>query len=136
MEFRDDQAIYLQIADRLCEDILRKRWRALDRIPSVREVAVDIEVNPNTVMRAFTYLQDKGIIFNKRGIGYFIAEDGFDKTKALRKENFVTNELPRFFNAMGLLNVTLADLNKYHEEYVNNQGNVRRGEHTDNYPHS
>lgn len=136
MEFRDDQAIYLQIADRLCEDILMKKWNALDRIPSVREIAVDIEVNPNTVMRAFTYLQDKGIIFNKRGIGYFIAEDGFDKTKALQKENFVTNELPRFFKAMTLLNVTLEDMNKYYETYVSNRNHVPNAERTDSPLHS
>lgn len=123
MEFSDDQAIYLQIADRFCENILLRKWNALDRIPSVREVAVDIEVNPNTVMRTFTYLQDKGIIFNKRGIGYFVSEDGFEKTKALRKENFVTTELPRFFKALSLLNLSLEDVNKYYQEYASNQSN-------------
>jgi GntR family transcriptional regulator len=124
MEFRDDQAIYLQIADRFCENILLKKWNALDRIPSVREIAVEIEVNPNTVMRTFTYLQDKGIIFNKRGIGYFVSEDGFEKTKALRKENFITTELPRFFKAMALLNLTLEDVNTYYQEYANTSTNV------------
>ncbi len=124
MEFRDDQAIYLQIADSFCENILLKKWKALDRIPSVREVAVEIEVNPNTVMRTFTYLQEKGIIFNKRGIGYFVSEDGFQKTKALRKENFITNELPRFFKAMDLLNLTLEDIDKYYEKYVASKQNL------------
>ena len=74
MEFKDTQTIYLQIADHFCENILRKKWNPGDRIPSVREMAVNIEVNPNTVMRTFNYLQDKGIIFNKRGIGYFVSD--------------------------------------------------------------
>ena len=103
MEFRDNQAIYLQIADLFCENILLGKWNPGDRIPSVREMAVETEVNPNTVMRTFTYLQEKGIIYNKRGIGYFVEEEGFEKTKALRKEVFVSQELPRLFSAMTVL---------------------------------
>ena len=121
MEFSDNQAIYLQIADLFCENILLKKWNPGDRIPSVREMAISIDVNPNTVMRTFTYLQEKGIIFNKRGIGYFVSEDGLEKTEALRKEDFVSRELPAFFKAMGLLNLTMEDVNAYYEQYVNDQ---------------
>jgi GntR family transcriptional regulator len=120
MDFREDQAIYLQIADHFFENILLGRWKSGDRIPSVREMAINIEVNPNTVMRTFTYLQDKGIIYNKRGIGYFVADDGLEKTLALRKEDFVTRELPKFFKAMGLLNLSIDDLRQYHQQYQRN----------------
>lgn len=116
MEFSDNQAIYLQIADHFCENILLEKWKPGDRIPSVREMAVNIEVNPNTVMRTFTYLQEKEIIFNKRGIGYFVAEEGYEKTRDLRKANFVSNELPRFFKEMRLLNLSLDDVNSYYED--------------------
>jgi DNA-binding transcriptional regulator YhcF (GntR family) len=118
MEFRDTQSIYLQIADHFYENILLKKWKPGDRIPSVREMAVNIEVNPNTVMRTYNYLQDKGIIFNKRGIGYFVSEDGFQKTKALRKEEFLTQELPRIFKEMQLLNLTLDDVNAYFRKHT------------------
>ena len=118
MEFKDTQSIYLQIADLFCENILLKKWKAGDRIPSVREMAVNIEVNPNTVMRTFNYLQDRGIIFNKRGIGYFVSEDGFQKTKALRKEEFVNQELPRIFKEMELLNLSLDDVNTYYKKHL------------------
>ena len=121
MEFGNDKAIYLQITDHFCENILLQKWKAGDRIPSVREIAVNIEVNPNTVMRTFTYLQDKGIIFNKRGIGYYVAEDGFEKTRALRKEDFVSNELPRFFKAMSLLNFTIEDVTTSYNQHVNHR---------------
>lgn len=127
MEFRDSQPIYMQIADHFCENILLEKWNAGDRIPSVREMAVNIEVNPNTVMRTFNYLQEKGIIFNKRGIGYFVAEDGLEKTRTLRKKNFVSNELPRIFKEMALLNLTMEDLNLYYLEFVNKQNNVSEG---------
>ena len=122
MDFSDSQAIYLQIADHFFENILLGKWKPGDRIPSVREMAVSIEVNPNTVMRTFTYLQDKGIIYNKRGIGYFVADDGLEKTLALRKEDFVNRELPRFFKDMRLLNLSMDDLRKYHEQYVSSNG--------------
>jgi DNA-binding transcriptional regulator YhcF (GntR family) len=118
MEFKDNQSIYLQIADHFCENILLEKWNPGDRIPSVREMAVNIEVNPNTVMRTFNYLQDKGIIFNKRGIGYFVSDDGFQKTKLLRKENFVNQELPRFFKEMDLLNLSLEDVKSYYDRYA------------------
>ena len=118
MEFTTDRAIYLQIADLFCEHILLEKWNPGDRIPSVREMAVSIEVNPNTVMRTFNYLQDQGIIFNKRGIGYFVAEDGLQRTKALRKEDFINQELPRFFREMNLLNMTMDDVQRYYLEHI------------------
>lgn len=120
MEFRDDQAIYLQIADLFCENILLEKWNPGDRIPSVREMAVSIEVNPNTVMRTFSYLQEKGIIYNKRGIGYFVSDDGKKKTNTLRKEDFIKSELPRFFKAMDLLHLSMEDINKYYQKHQKN----------------
>lgn len=68
-------------------------------------------------MRTFNYLQDKGIIFNKRGIGYFVSEDGLQKTKVLRKEDFVHNELPKIFKTMALLQLTMEDLGTYFQQY-------------------
>ncbi len=119
MEFGDNNAIYLQIADHFCENILLQKWNPGERIPSVREMAVNIEVNPNTVLRTFNYLQEKGIIYNKRGIGYFVSDDGLQKTRDLRKEAFVSQELPKFFKAMNLLNLTMEDVNAYYLQFVN-----------------
>ena len=121
MEFSDNQPIYLQIADHFCENILLKKWNAGDRIPSVREMAINIEVNPNTVMRTYNYLQEQGIIFNKRGIGYFVADDGYEKTRGLRKADFVNQELPSVFKQMQLLNITLDDVNEYYQKYLAQQ---------------
>jgi DNA-binding transcriptional regulator YhcF (GntR family) len=131
MEFRDDQAIYLQIADTFCENILLGKWKALDRIPSVRDLAVEIEVNPNTVVRTYIYLQEKGIIFNKRGVGYFVAEGGMEKTIALLKENFVYTEMPRFFKTMHLLNLSLDDMRVYYQEYKSRENTENQKDSTD-----
>ena len=69
-------------------------------------------------MRTFTFLQDKDIIFNKRGVGYFVAEEGYEKTRDLRKVDFVTNELPRFFKAMELLDLSVEDIKNYQQQYL------------------
>lgn len=74
MEFNSNKAIYLQISDIICEKILSGELKADDRIPSVREYGASIGVNPNTVMRTYEKLTNEGIIYNKRGIGYFIGE--------------------------------------------------------------
>jgi GntR family transcriptional regulator len=128
MDFRENQSIYLQIADHFCENILLEKWNPGDRIPSVREMAVNIEVNPNTMMRTFNYLQDKGIIYNKRGIGYFVADDGFEKTRILRKEDFINQELPRFFKTLKLLNISINDVSRFYKEYMDKQINSRDDE--------
>lgn len=116
MEFRQNQAIYLQIADHISERILSGTWAEGERIPSIRELSEDIMVNPNTVMRSYAYLQDLGIIHNQRGIGYFVAEDAHRKTLELKKKNFIRRELPRIFRTMDLLNLTCEDLRTLQEE--------------------
>ena len=73
MNFKESKAIYLQIADRICDEILLGQFAEEERIPSVREYATIVEVNANTVMRSFDYLQSQNIIYNKRGIGYFVS---------------------------------------------------------------
>jgi GntR family transcriptional regulator len=116
MEFRQNQAIYLQIADHISERILSGTWTEGERIPSIREMSEEIEVNPNTVMRSYGYLQDLGIIYNQRGIGYFVAEDAYRKTLELKKKNFIRRDLPRIFRTMDLLHLTCEDLRALHEE--------------------
>ena len=69
MDFKENKAIYLQIADRICEEILTGVFREEERVPSVREYAVKVEVNVNTVMRSYDKLQGDGVIYNRRGIG-------------------------------------------------------------------
>jgi GntR family transcriptional regulator len=110
MDFQQRQAIYLQIADLICEKILRKEWQAKDKVPSIRELAIEIEVNPNTIVKSYSYLETKNIIFKQRGIGYFVAEDGYKNTVELKKTAFFAQELPLFLKAMELLGITFDDL--------------------------
>ncbi|HNW97387.1 MAG TPA: GntR family transcriptional regulator [Bacteroidales bacterium] len=116
MEFKDNKSIYLQIADLFCENILTKKWKENERIPSVREIAVALEVNPNTAMRSFLFMEEKGVIYNKRGIGYFVSDEGYKKTLVLRKEIFINNELPEFFKTLKLLKMSISDIKEYEKK--------------------
>jgi len=120
MNFKNDKAIYLQIADYFCESILTKEMKADERIPSVRDLAVETEVNPNTVMRTYKHLQDNNIVYNKRGIGYFISEDAYQITHKMKKEEFITEKLPEFFKAMQYLSISISEIEKLFNDYVKN----------------
>jgi len=119
MEFKDTQAIYLQIGDYVCEQILLGRWNEGDRILSVRELGVDLQVNPNTVMRTFDFLQNIEIIFNKRGVGYFVAEQAKEKIIKYRRNQFTEHELPVFFKNISLLGMSLDEVKTLYDEYIN-----------------
>ena len=118
MDFSESKAIYQQIADYVCEQVLMGRWKENDRILSVRELGVQLEVNPNTVLRAYDFLQRFGIISNRRGIGYFASEDAIAKIKEMRRERFVNRELPRIFQEMELLEMEINDLKEYYEGFL------------------
>lgn len=118
MEFRDKQAIYLQIAEYVCEQILLKNWLPESRILSIRELATMMEVTPNTIQRTYDFLQQKGIIANKRGVGYFVEEGGTERVLNFRREQFIENELPLIFRNMYLLNISAEDLKSQFEQFI------------------
>lgn len=117
MEFHKKEAIYLQIVEMVCEKILTRRWAEGEKIPSVRELAVSIEVNPNTVLRAYGFLQEKDIIRIQRGIGYFVSAGAFGKTLSFMKSNFQKNDLPLFFRTIRLLGIEFDELKARFELY-------------------
>ena len=117
MEFTNYKAIYLQIADYICEKALVNEWKAGERIPSVRELGILLEVNPNTVMRSYEYLEASGIIYNKRGIGFFLSDDAIAKIRVLQKELFISENLPTLFKNIYLLQITFDELKKQYKTY-------------------
>lgn len=117
MDFKETQAIYLQIVDLVCDNIATGKWRAGERVPSVRELGVQLEVNPNTVMRAYDCLQDQEIIYNKRGVGYFVGEQAPEQIIRVRRSEFLGTELPEVFRRMKLLGISLEMLAAEYEKY-------------------
>ena len=118
MEFSQPKGIYLQIADRMRDRILQGEWKAGERIPSIRELAVDIGVNPNTVTKSYQSLTERGIIENQRGLGYFVADGAKEKILAEIKTEFIRDELPRIFRTMKLLDMSLDEVAGYFNENV------------------
>lgn len=122
MNYSNNQSIFIQIADRISDRILDGSYKADGRIPSVRELAVQMEVNPNTVMRSFERLQAHEIIYNKRGIGYFVSTGADDKIRRMRHNLFVEEVLPALFKEMQLLDVGLDELTAAYTLYMANSG--------------
>jgi DNA-binding transcriptional regulator YhcF (GntR family) len=118
MEFKENPAIYIQIAEYVCEQILLKKWKLGDKIISIRDLAVNMEVNPNTVQRAYDFLQQRDIITNKRGIGYFIEEDAMDRILSFRREQFIENELPVFMRNIYLLKIDFKEIKALFDQFV------------------
>ncbi len=121
MNFKDNKAIFLQIADRICDDILLGNFIEESRIPSVREYAALVEVNANTVMRSFDYLQSKDVIYNKRGIGYFVSPGARSRIQFLRKALFLNEEADYFFKQLYTLAISKEELLKMYQEYLDKQ---------------
>ncbi len=120
MQFKENQTIYLQIAERISDEILLGHYATGARIPSVREYAALVEVNANTVMRSYEFLQTQGIIFNKRGIGFFVAPDAKIKIREYRRNEFLKNELPRFFMQLYTLHIPMDEIDSMYREFIEN----------------
>lgn len=103
MNFKESKPIYLQIADRICDEVLFGQYREEERIPSVREYAAVVEVNANTVMRSYDYLQSREVIYNKRGIGYFVSSGARELILSLKKKYFMEEEIDYFSSRCILL---------------------------------
>lgn len=121
MNFSETKAIYLQIADHVCDDIITGKIAIGERILSIRDLAVKLEVNANTVLRTYEYLQNKGIIFNKRGLGYFVTDDASSIIAASRREQLLDEDAVAFFKRMASVGITPNELAQVYSQFCNNQ---------------
>ena len=110
MTFTNDKPIYIQMADRLCDEILSGVYKDDDRIPSVREYAVLLEVNTNTAVKAYEQLAREEVIYNKRGLGYFVTPGAKKQILKARKQEFMKEKLPELFRQMRLLDISITDI--------------------------
>ncbi len=123
-DFKQDRAIYLQIAERICDEILAGKYNADDRIPSVRELAVLLEVNTNTVVKTYDLLQQWEIIYTKRGLGYFVTENALQKIRSTKGKKFMNENLPELFRQMELLDISIDTISNKWKEYKRNRTNI------------
>ena len=116
MNFENNKAIYEQMADRLCDEIIAGTYKADDRIPSVREYAVMLQVNTNTAVKAYELLSREEIIYNRRGLGYFVSSGAREQIMIARRKIFLTQSLPSVFREMILLGITIEEIEKEWEK--------------------
>ena len=112
MIFDNDKAIYIQMADRLCDEIIAGTYKDNDRVPSVREYSVLLQVNTNTAVKAYEELARNEVIYNKRGLGYFVTSGAREQILTTRRKEFLGKKLPDLFRQMKLLGIDIEDVVK------------------------
>ncbi len=125
MQFSDPKAIYLQLADALCDLILQGVHRPGERIPSVRELAAQAGVNPNTMLRTVAHLTEQGVLYNQRGVGTFVSENAREVIMEQRRKEFLEEELHRFFQKIRLLGMDFSDLEPYWRQWISSKAEVK-----------
>lgn len=118
MNFKDNKAIYLQIADRIGDQILSGVLVPEGKVPSVRELAAEIEVNANTVARTYDFLQQSGVIYTKRGLGYFVSPDAKEKIVSIMREQLMHGEMDYFLRQLKAVGITPAELQNIYQEFL------------------
>jgi DNA-binding transcriptional regulator YhcF (GntR family) len=116
MDFKSNKPIYMQIVDYSFHKMLTKEWQADQRIPSVRELAMLLQVNPNTAMRAFEYMQQEDIIYPKRGLGYYVSPQAYKHVLSIRKKEFFDEILPETFALMDELGITFEEISQKYKQ--------------------
>jgi len=119
MEFKNIKGIFLQIADSISEKVIEGKYPPGEKVPSVRELALEMGVNPNTVMRTYSELQARGIIDNKRGLGFYVTNEAVSIIIQWKRKEFFENDLPLFVKQAGILNIKFEELKPYFESTNN-----------------
>ncbi|MCR5362851.1 MAG: GntR family transcriptional regulator [Bacteroidales bacterium] len=103
----NEKTIFGKVAYLICEEILKGNYAADDRIPGVRDLAATYEINYNTVIRAMEVLQREEIVYQKRGIGYFVAADAKERLLDGQRKEFLQKTLPEVLRQARLLGIGL-----------------------------
>lgn len=116
MLFTSDKPIYQQLVELIQIDILENKWPEGERVPSVRELAGNLEVNPGTVMRAYEQLQEEQILFNLRGRGLFVAEHAKAIILKSQQRHMIELEMPNFIKKMKQLDISVQEFIKQYNQ--------------------
>lgn len=117
MDFKNQKAIYLQIAELIMDQILSGQYPEDGKLPSVREYATDVEVNVNTVAHSFEWLQNQNIVVKRRGLGIFVSPGAREMVMDLRKREFFSEQVPEFFRSMQALGITMDEVVSQYKVY-------------------
>ena len=110
MDFKEHKAIYLQIAERICDSILNGEFPEDEKLPSVREYAAQVEVNVNTVARSFEWLQMNDVVVTRRGLGNFVNVGAKKAVEEIRRKEFFSEQLPDLFRTIHTLGISIDEV--------------------------
>ena len=116
VQFSNDKPIFLQLAEMLKSDIISGKFKPNDKLPSVREFALEFGVNPNTVQKALQLLEDDGLIITDRTNGKFVA-DNPNQIKT-QKNKIINEEIRLFFEKMQNFGLSIEEI----KELIKNSG--------------
>lgn len=119
MVFNENKPIYLQITDSIMDSVSAGEYPPDGRLPSVREYAAKVEVNANTVMRAYDWLQQQRVIYNRRGIGFFVLPDAQKRILEMRRNIFFRDEAEYFFKRLASFGLSPEDVAELYRKYLN-----------------
>ena len=114
-KFDKNKPICPQIEETLCAEIANGKLEPNQRLLSVRDVAIKAGVNPNTVQKAFTELEQMGLIYSVRGSGWFVSEN--TELAKERADQLKREKTKAFFSDMQTLGVSVDEIKKYVEEW-------------------
>lgn len=118
MNFRDSLPIYLQIAERLMDEIVAGQYKADERVPGVRDYSTMLEVNVNTTTKAFDQLRQRGIIYDRRGMGSYVSPEACDIILNQRREDFRNTQIPALARTMQQLGISPEQLTQQLSQYL------------------
>lgn len=119
-DWAEDQPIYRQLRDRVVAAILDGTFSEGEALPSVRNVAVDMQINPITAQKAYQELVMEELVEKRRGLGMFVIEGARGKLLAEERRHFLETEWPKVLQRIEQLGLKAADL-LHHT--VNGNGN-------------
>lgn len=121
MQFDNTQPIWAQIYELLLTHIADGEWCEEERVASVRELGATLAVNPNTVMRAYERATDEQLIYNRRGIGYFVSVGARERAATLLRQRFERELLPSIFRSMQRVGITAEEFVSLYKNYQENE---------------
>ena len=110
MNFKESNPIYIQIAERLADEVLAGTYPPEGRVPGVREYSALLEVNVNTTVKAYEYLSRHGIIQSRRGLGYYVTSQAPKLIADVRRQNFRAHTLPEFIRQLHQLDIPFEEV--------------------------
>ncbi|MDP8231999.1 MAG: GntR family transcriptional regulator [Candidatus Zophobacter franzmannii] len=110
MEFTNDMPIYLQLKKMVEEGIITGTYHTDDTLPSIRNLAQGYRLNPQTVASAFSELMNDGVIYKKRGLGFFVAEKARENLLQRRKVEFYEKDVSEFAKIVNFLGIEINEI--------------------------